>query len=74
MSENKISYENLLVMYQKYERLLYKYSYVYGHFDMDLYSECKIALFVCLRNFRFNEKYFKDQYKEYFLLHKKVNS
>lgn len=65
MTENNPTSERLLLLFQKYDRMLHKYSYIYGHFDMDLYSECKISLFLCIRNFHFDEIHFRMQYREY---------
>lgn len=65
MFDNNLTPENLTSLFCKYERLLYRYSYIYGHLDMDLFSECKITLFTCIQNFHFNEDHFKEQYQEH---------
>jgi DNA-directed RNA polymerase specialized sigma subunit len=60
--------DDIISLYNKYEKLMRKFSRTVKGFDEDLYSECRIGLLKCANRFNFQEVHFRHQFYEY--LHK----
>lgn len=57
--------KDLVEIFLYYDKLIRKYSTTVKGFDYDLYSECKIAFFKCIRRFEFNEDKFRKIFYSY---------
>lgn len=57
--------EDIILLFEKYDRLLRKHSTTMYGFDNDLYSECKITFLKCLNKFSFDEQGFEELYQHY---------
>lgn len=64
-SNTSLDDESIVKLFDKYSKALYKYSYINQSFDADLYSECKISMLRCIRNYKFDEKRFRIQFYEH---------